>query len=78
MELFHLYLPAEDINGAGRIVGYGIINGKEHAYLATPISEPSTMLLLTTGLGSMICHISRKGSVSSDTLPFSLFTSQNF
>jgi probable HAF family extracellular repeat protein len=35
------------INDAGQIVGYyGDANGNQHGFLATPVPEPSTLLLL--------------------------------
>jgi len=58
---------AEYINDSGQIVGHGLINGNKHAFLATPIPgstyipseptepipEPSTILLLTTGIAGI-------------------------
>lgn len=40
---------------SGQIVGYGYINGNEHAFLMTPwassvVPEPATMLLLGAGI----------------------------
>jgi probable HAF family extracellular repeat protein len=41
---------ANGINDAGDIVGvYFDASGNEHGFLATPVPEPSTLLLLTIG-----------------------------
>ncbi len=46
---------AYDINAGGWIVGMGIVNGAEHAFLMhTP--EPATVCLLGLGAASMICN----------------------
>jgi probable HAF family extracellular repeat protein len=37
---------ATDINDLGQIVGTGVLNGQNRAFLLTPIPEPSTLLLL--------------------------------
>ena len=37
---------AYDINDSGQIVGYGTVGGETHAFMMTPIPEPTTMLLL--------------------------------
>ncbi len=42
---------ARDINNVGQIVGFGIINGKNHAYLLTPVPEPETYAMMVAGLG---------------------------
>jgi len=43
---------ARDINNLGQIVGRGIINERERAFLLTPIPEPFSLLIL--GLGGII------------------------
>jgi len=44
-------IAAYGINDSGQITGYGIIGGKEHAFLATPqdIPEPSSCALFLLG-----------------------------
>jgi probable HAF family extracellular repeat protein len=37
------------INNIGEIVGYGTINEQTHAFLLTPVPEPSSIALLTIG-----------------------------
>jgi probable HAF family extracellular repeat protein len=37
---------ADDINVLGQIVGDGYIGGEHHAFLLTPVPEPSTLILL--------------------------------
>lgn len=48
---------ASDINSSGQIVGGGIIDGKHHSYLLTPIPEPCTIFLL--GLGGLVLRRKR-------------------
>jgi hypothetical protein len=61
-------LNATGINGAGQIVGQGMINGQEEAFLMTPdsgqVPEPSTLLawlLATTGLALRLSRSGRCG-----------------
>lgn len=42
---------AEDINNIGQIVGSGVLNGNDHAFLLTPTPEPGTLFLLVFGAG---------------------------
>lgn len=42
-------LYGRDINRLGQIVGDGCINGEIHAFLMTPVPEPTTLLLLSLG-----------------------------
>jgi probable HAF family extracellular repeat protein len=41
---------AEDINDSGAIVGSGVVDGTTHAFLLTPVPEPSTLMLVVVGL----------------------------
>lgn len=41
---------ASAINEAGQIVGTGIINGEQHAFLMTPVPVPAAILLFVSGL----------------------------
>jgi probable HAF family extracellular repeat protein len=45
---------AFDINDRGQIVGVGLFEGENRAYLLTPVAEPSTMLLLGSGLIGLV------------------------
>ena len=40
---------AFDINNYGQITGQGIVNGERHAFLMTPVPEPTTFVLLGAG-----------------------------
>jgi probable HAF family extracellular repeat protein len=43
-------VEARGINDAGQIVGFGSINGVEHAFLLTAVPEPNALLLVLAGL----------------------------
>jgi hypothetical protein len=51
---------AVGINDAGQIVGNGMIGGNSHAYLLTPIPEPSTLILLCIGFASLLAFAQKK------------------
>ena len=40
---------AGGINASGQIVGHGMIESENHAFLLTPVPEPATLLLLSLG-----------------------------
>ena len=52
------------INNAGQIVGSGFINGKERAYLITPVPEPETYALMVAGLGLLGFMLRRRRAAS--------------
>lgn len=43
-------IQADAINDSGQIVGDGTIDGNHHAFLLTPVPEPSTCILLCSAL----------------------------
>ena len=53
---------ATGINESGQIVGYGTIasGGPIHAFLLTPIPEPSTLVLLGIGAMSLLAYAWRR------------------
>jgi probable HAF family extracellular repeat protein len=53
-------LSAEGINAGGDIVGFGTLGGATHAYLLTPVPEPSTWLLLLTGMALLYRRVARR------------------
>ena len=54
-------VEAQDINDIGQIVGYGFNSGgQEHAFLLTPVPEPSTGFLLCIGVVSLLAYAWRK------------------
>ena len=50
------------INNAGQIVGSGFINGKDHAYLLTPVPEPETYSMMVAGLGLLGFMLRRRAA----------------
>ena len=53
---------ADGINNNGQIVGRGVVDGKQHAFLMTPIPEPSTLVLLCVGaIGLFVCRWRQRG-----------------
>lgn len=51
---------ANDINNSGQIVGYGRINGEQHAFLLAPVPEPETYAMFLAGLGFVGIMASRR------------------
>ncbi len=45
---------AVGINNSGQITGTGTFNGASHAFLLTPVPEPSTFVLAAVGLASLV------------------------
>jgi probable HAF family extracellular repeat protein len=48
------------INDAGQITGWGFRNGQQHAFLLTPVPEPTSLLMLVTVLPLFIRRNSRR------------------
>jgi formylglycine-generating enzyme len=59
---------AHAINDAGQIVGFGFHDGKGHAYLLTPVPEPTTLSLM--GIGFLIVTLGRRRNRPFDVLAF--------
>jgi probable HAF family extracellular repeat protein len=48
------------INNNGVIVGRGTVNGQHHAFLLTPVPEPSTIILLVIGAAGVLAFAWRR------------------
>jgi probable HAF family extracellular repeat protein len=55
-------LDATAINDTGQITGYGVISGKEHAFLLVPVPEPTSALLAGIGCLCLAYSWSRQGN----------------
>ena len=56
------------INNAGQVVGYYFDNNRvEHGFLATPVPEPATLVLLTSGLFGILIVIVRRRMTRTST-----------
>jgi probable HAF family extracellular repeat protein len=53
-------LEAQAINDLGQIVGYGTINGVEHAFMLTPVPEPHQYGMMIAGLGMVGWMVRRR------------------
>ena len=51
---------AYGINNSGQIVGWGAINGGNHAFIMTPIPEPTTILLMGFGILGLLGIVIRQ------------------
>ncbi len=51
---------ARGINNRGQIVGYGYIGNEQHAFLLTPIPEPSVLALALLGLAGVAARATRR------------------
>lgn len=54
-------VSARDVNNRGQIVGWGIFNGLNRAYLATPVPETESWLLMMAGMGVVGWKMRRRG-----------------
>ncbi len=48
------------INASGQVTGYGTIDGQTHAFLLTPVPEPSTLVLAALACVAVISWHSRR------------------
>ncbi len=58
---------ASDINESGQIAGYGLFDGNFHAYVLTPVPEPSAFVLAALGAGALVVSYRRKRRATSIT-----------
>jgi probable HAF family extracellular repeat protein len=56
-------LYGEGINDAGQITGHGTIGGETHAFLLTPVPEPSTLVLAALGILGLLAFRKRRRSI---------------
>ena len=52
---------AQDVNDIGQIVGFGVIDGQQHAYLLSPVPEPDSWILLGCGVLLLAFYRGRTG-----------------
>jgi probable HAF family extracellular repeat protein len=57
-------LEAHAINDLGQIVGFGTLNGSEHAFLLTPVPEPHQYGMMLAGLGMVGWMVKRRRSAA--------------
>lgn len=53
-------LDARSINDSGQIVGEGVINGHIHAFILTPVPEPSVRSEMLLGFGFLLASLGAK------------------
>jgi probable HAF family extracellular repeat protein len=51
---------AQGVNNFGQIVGDGVIGGETHAFLLTPVPEPSMLTLLGISIVELLAYVWRK------------------